>query len=79
MAERFSQKNLRVRPSSDEERIVTNAKKHFEKTLVEISGELVGSVAALEHPTKNKKLNTSLNTLTFSEGIITAFVDIIPA
>ena len=54
MAERFSQKNLRVRPSSDEEKIVTNAKKHFEKTLVEISGELVGSVAALEHPTKNK-------------------------
>ena len=49
MAERFSQKNLRVRPSSDEEKIVTNAKKHFEKTLVEISGELVGSVAALEH------------------------------
>ena len=48
MAERFSQKNLRVRPSSDEEKIVTNAKKHFEKTLVEISGELVGSVAALE-------------------------------
>jgi len=57
MAERFSQKNLRVRPSSEEEKIVTNAKKHFEKTLVEISGELVGSVAALEHPTKNKKLN----------------------
>ena len=27
MAERFSQKNLRVRPSSDEEKIVTNAKK----------------------------------------------------
>ena len=48
MAERFSQKNLRVRPSSDEEKIVTNAKKHFEKTLVEISGELVVSVAALE-------------------------------
>ena len=48
MAERFSQKNLRVRPSSDEEKIVTNAKKHFEKTLVEISGELVGSVA--DHP-----------------------------
>ena len=57
MAERFSQKNLRVRPSSDEDKIVTNAKKHFEKTLVEISGELVGSVAALEHPTKNLKLN----------------------
>ena len=57
MAERFSQKNLRVRPSSDEEKIVTNAKKHFEKTLVEISGEQVGSVAALEHPTKNTKLN----------------------
>ena len=30
MAERFSQKNLRVRPSSDEEKIVTNAKKHLE-------------------------------------------------
>ena len=39
MAERFSQKNLRVRPSSDEEKIVTNAKKHFEKTLVEISSQ----------------------------------------
>ena len=26
IAERFSQKNLRVRPSSDEEKIVTNAK-----------------------------------------------------
>ena len=39
MAERFSQKNLRVRPSSDEEKIVTNAKKHFEKTKVEKSGE----------------------------------------
>ena len=77
MAERFSQKNLRVRPSSDEEKIVTNAKKHFEKTLVEISGEIVGSVAALEHPTKNKKLNTSLNALTFSESINTAFIDII--
>ena len=55
MAERFSQKNLRVSPSSDEKKIVTNAKEHFEKTLVEISGELVGSVAALEHPTKNNK------------------------
>ena len=78
MAERFSQKNLRVRPSSDEEKIVTNAKKHFEKTLVEISGEIVGSVAALEHPTKNKKLNTSLNALTFSEGKIATFIDVIP-
>jgi len=29
MAERFSQKNLRVRPSSDEEKIVTSAKKTF--------------------------------------------------
>ncbi len=52
MAERFSQKNLRVRPSSDEDKIVTKAKEHFEKTLVEISGEIVGSVAALEHPQK---------------------------
>ena len=61
MAERFSQKNLRVRPSSEEEKIVTNAKKHFEKTLVEISGELVGSVAALEHPTKNQIWGICLN------------------
>ena len=41
MAERFSQKNLRVRPSSDEDKIVTNSKVHFEKNLVEISGEYV--------------------------------------
>jgi len=40
MADRFSLKNFRVRPSSDEEKIETNAKKHFEKTLVEISGDL---------------------------------------
>ena len=44
MAERFSQKNLRVRPSSDEQKIVTNAKKHFEKTLIEISGELLSLI-----------------------------------
>ena len=31
MAERFSQKNLRVRPSSDEEKIVSNAKKTLRK------------------------------------------------
>ena len=30
MAERFSQKNLRVRPSSEEDKIVTKAKEHFE-------------------------------------------------
>ncbi len=52
MAERFSQKNLRVRPSSDEEKIVTNAKKHFEKTLVEISGELVGKRCCTRTPNK---------------------------
>ena len=31
MAERFSQKNLRVRPSSDEEKICNKCKKTFRK------------------------------------------------
>ena len=50
MAKQFSQERLRVRPSSREEAVVAAAEEHFERTLVRIRGELVGSVAALSHP-----------------------------
>ena len=50
LAKQFSQERLRVRPSSREEAVVAAAEEHFEKTLVRIRGELVGSVAALSHP-----------------------------
>ena len=57
MASRFSQPNLRVRPSSNEDKVVKRAQEHFEKTLVAITGEIVGSVAALEHPANKHALN----------------------
>tara|TARA_Y100001968_G_scaffold299609_1_gene310408 strand:- start:1582 stop:2325 length:744 start_codon:yes stop_codon:yes gene_type:complete len=57
MPARFSQQNQRVRPNSNEDKVVARAKEHFEKTLIEISGHLAGSVAALEHPSKNDALN----------------------
>ena len=73
MAERFSQKNLRVRPSSDEEKIVTNAKKHFEKTLVESENGLkqkkklnYGEIFKRQPPVKNlaeKVLNANMGAL----------------
>jgi beta-fructofuranosidase len=50
VAKQFSQHRLRVRPSSREEAVVASAREHFERTLVKVQGELVGSVAALEHP-----------------------------
>ena len=50
MAKQFSQERLRVRPSSREEAVVASAEEHFERTLVQVRGELVGSVAALSHP-----------------------------
>lgn len=52
MPARFSQQNQRVRPNSNEDKVVARAKEHFEKTLIQISGDIAGSVAALEHPTK---------------------------
>ena len=57
MPARFSQQNQRVRPNSNEDKVVARAKEHFEKTLIQISGDIAGSVAALEHPTKNDALN----------------------
>ena len=50
MTREFSQEQLRVRPSSREDAVVASAQLHFERTLVRVRGELVGSVAALEHP-----------------------------
>jgi len=57
MARHFSQEQLRVRPSSKEEAVVASARAHFERTLVRVRGELVGSVAALEHPNKSDAAN----------------------
>jgi hypothetical protein len=57
MARQFSQEQLRVRPSSRESAIVESAREHFERTLVRVHGELVGSVAALEHPNKSVAAN----------------------
>ena len=57
MAERFSQQNQRVRPSSKEDQVVQKAKEHFERTLIPIAGSLAGSVAALQHPRDDEALN----------------------
>ncbi len=57
MAGRFSQQNQRVRPSSNENQIIKRAKEHFERSLINVSGKVGGSVAALEHPANNEALN----------------------
>ncbi|TVS06816.1 MAG: alkaline invertase [Cyanobium sp. PLM2.Bin73] len=57
MARQFSQQQLRVRPSSKEEAVVAAAREQFERTLVTVRGQLVGSVAALEHPHKRNEAN----------------------
>jgi hypothetical protein len=57
VARPFSQQRLRVRPSSREEAVVNAAREHFERTLVVARGELVGSVAALEHPNRSDAAN----------------------
>ena len=57
MAKQFTQEQLRVRPSSREDAVVQRAQEHFERTLVRVRGELVGSVAALEHPSKSNEAN----------------------
>ena len=57
MPTNFSQERLRVRPSSKEESVVQKAKEQFERTLVLARGQLVGSVAALEHPRSSEALN----------------------
>ena len=57
MAGRFSQQHQRVRPNSNEDQVNNRAKEHFERTLIEITGKIGGSVAALEHPANNDALN----------------------
>ncbi|MEB3265408.1 MAG: glycoside hydrolase 100 family protein [Cyanobacteriota bacterium] len=57
MAKQFSQERLRVRPSSREEGVVQRAQEHFERTLVQAAGQVVGSVAALEHPQRHDAAN----------------------
>ncbi|MEB3350505.1 MAG: glycoside hydrolase 100 family protein [Cyanobacteriota bacterium] len=57
MAKQFSQERLRVRPSSREEGVVLRAQEHFERTLVQAAGQVVGSVAALEHPRSSDAAN----------------------
>lgn len=57
MPGQFSEQQLRVRPSSREEPVVATARAHFERTLVPVRGELVGAVAALEHPRKGDAAN----------------------
>ena len=53
----FTQQNQRFRPSSKEDQVVQKAREHFERTLIQIRGELAGSVAALEHPRHDEALN----------------------
>jgi beta-fructofuranosidase len=57
LAKPFTQQGLRIRPSSREEAVVTSAREHFERTLVKARGQLVGSVAALEHPRRGDAAN----------------------
>ena len=57
MAGRFSQENQRVRPNANEDPVIKRAQEHFERSLIKISGEFAGSVAALEHPADNEALN----------------------
>ena len=57
MARQFSQEQLRVRPSSREDAVVASACEQFERTLVRVRGQLVGSVAALEHPNRGEEAN----------------------
>jgi len=57
MARQLSQHQLRVRPSSKEDLVVASAREHFERTLVQVRGQIVGSVAALEHPNRAEAAN----------------------
>jgi hypothetical protein len=57
MGRPFSQEQWRVRPSSREDAVVASACAHFERTLVRVRGQLVGSVAALEHPSRAEEVN----------------------
>lgn len=57
MAQQFSQERLRVRPSSREDAVVARAQEYFERTLIQVGGKPVGSMAALQHPGREGALN----------------------
>jgi Alkaline and neutral invertase len=57
MARSSSQSPTRQRPGNREEVVVASAWEHFERTLISAQGELVGSVAALEHPRLSGEAN----------------------
>ena len=57
MARPFSKEQLRIRPGSREEAVVARAREHFERTLVQVHGQWVGSVAALEDPHHSAEAN----------------------
>jgi beta-fructofuranosidase len=57
MAQQFSQERLRVRPSSREDTVVARAREYFERTLIQVGGKPVGSMAALKHPGGDGALN----------------------
>jgi beta-fructofuranosidase len=57
MARSSRQAPHRQRPNSLEAIVVTSAREHFERTLISARGELVGSVAALEHPRLSGEAN----------------------
>jgi len=44
-------------PRSQEENVVASARAHFERTLVQVRGAVVGSVAAMEHPSSGDAAN----------------------
>ena len=53
----LSQEQLRGLGGTNEEAVVAIANAHFERSLVRVRGEFVGSVAALEHPGKSGAVN----------------------
>ena len=53
----LSQEQLRGLGGTNEEAVVAIANAHFERSLVRVRGEIVGSVAALEHPGKSGAVN----------------------
>ncbi|MEY3757930.1 MAG: hypothetical protein RLZZ263_1084 [Cyanobacteriota bacterium] len=59
MGRAFKQGPGPVRPSAKEEAVVATARAQFERTLVSVRGDVVGSMAALGHPSKRDSANYS--------------------
>ena len=47
MAGRFSQQHQRLRPNSNEDQVIKRAKEHFERTLIEVGGDLAVELESL--------------------------------